>query len=129
MMFQIKKSLGTVYPFILFLIISLSFLFISRLAVSLWQFDRISDANGWLPVMLQGHRIDIATIVILVGVFALFSTFLSGAHKIGRIWNRVVQAWLSFSLMLLVFMELTTPQFIIEYGFRPKDRRAPDGAC
>ncbi|MCD6586309.1 MAG: hypothetical protein J7K96_11145, partial [Desulfobacteraceae bacterium] len=69
--------------------------------------------------MLQGLRIDIATIVIMVGAFALFSTFLSGPHKIGHIWNRVVQIWLSFSLMLLVFMELATPQFISEYGFRP----------
>ncbi len=116
---HLKKVLGTVYPFILFLIISLSFLFVSRLGLSLWHFDRVSDANGWLPVMLQGLRIDIATIIMLVGVFALFSTFLSGPHKIGRIWNRVVQIWLSFSLMLLVFMEIATPQFIIEYGFRP----------
>jgi phosphoglycerol transferase MdoB-like AlkP superfamily enzyme len=68
---------------------------------------------------LQGVRIDIATIIILAGGFAFFSTFISGEHCIGRVWNRIVQLWLSFSLTLLIFMEIVTPPFITEYGFRP----------
>ena len=119
-MLQIKKNLGTAYPFILFFVISLGVLSISRLGLSFWQFDRVSDAEGWLPVLLQGIRIDIATIMILVGIFALLSTVLLGMHNtLGHIWNRIVQIWLSFSLTLLIFMELATPQFIIEYGSRP----------
>jgi len=102
MIFRIKRVLGIFYPFFIYVIISLGILFVSRLGLSLWKADRISSANGWVPVILQGARIDIATIIIQVGVFALFSTFLSGNHEIGRIWNRIVQVWLSFSLTLLI---------------------------
>ena len=119
MAFRIKRKLGVLYPFFLYMIISSGILFVSRLGLSLWQADTISSVNGWLPVILQGARIDIATIIMQVGVFALFSIFFSGAHGFGRIWNRIVQVWLSFSLALLIFMEIATPTFVIEYGFRP----------
>jgi phosphoglycerol transferase MdoB-like AlkP superfamily enzyme len=119
MTIRVKSLLGTFYPFFLYIIISLGVLFVSRLGLSLWQADRISSANGWVPVIFQGARIDISTIVIQVGIVAMFSTFLSGMRGIGRIWNRIVQVWLSFSLTLLIFMEIVTPPFITEYGFRP----------
>ena len=119
MALYIKKLLGTFYPFFLYIIISMGVLSCSRLGLSLWQADRVAAVNGWLPVIFQGARIDIATIIIQVGVFALFSTFLSGNHVIGRFWNRIVRFWLSFSLTLLVFMEIVTAPFITEYGFRP----------
>ncbi|MFZ2632651.1 MAG: LTA synthase family protein [Desulfosalsimonadaceae bacterium] len=114
-----KKITGPFYPFLVFMVAAALVLFLSRMGLSLWQFDRVSEANGWLPVMLQGLRVDVATIIMMVGVIALFSTFLSGPGVIGRAWNKLAQGWLSFALMLLVFMELATPQFIIEYGFRP----------
>ncbi len=119
MIFHVKSRLGIFYPFFLYIIISLGVLFVSRLGLSLWQVNRIAAANGWFPVIFQGARIDIATIIMQVGAFALFSTFLSGVHKIGHIWNRIVQVWLSISLALLIFMEIVTPPFITEYGFRP----------
>jgi phosphoglycerol transferase MdoB-like AlkP superfamily enzyme len=119
MVFRLKNRLGFFYPFFLYIIISLGALFVSRLGLSLWQADRISSANGWVPVVFQGARIDISTISIQVGIVALFSTFLSGRYGIGRIWNRIVQIWLSFSLTLLIFMEIVTPPFITEYGLRP----------
>lgn len=119
MLFYVKKITGPFYPFLVFMAVALFVLFLSRLGLSLWQFDRVSAANGWVPVMLQGLRVDVSTIIMMVGVIALFSIFLSGPHVIGRVWNKAAQTWLSFALMLLVFMELATPQFIIEYGFRP----------
>ena len=119
MLFRLNRLLGVFYPFFIFSITALSVLFVSRLGLSLWQADRIHAVNGWIPVILQGTRIDIATIVMLAGGFALISTFLSGAHRIGRFWNRMVQVWLSFSITLLIFMEIVTPPFIAEYGFRP----------
>jgi len=115
----VKKNTGPLYPFLLFMAVAVLVLFLSRLGLSLWQFDRVSAANGWIPVLLQGLRVDVATIIMMVGAIALFSIFLSGPGVIGRVWNKAAQAWLSFALMLLVFMELATPQFIIEYGFRP----------
>ncbi|MDO9262766.1 MAG: LTA synthase family protein [Desulfosalsimonadaceae bacterium] len=119
MFFNVKKITGPFYPFLVFLLTAVTLLFLSRLGLSLWQFDRVSAANGWIPVLLQGLRVDVATIIMMVGVIALFSTFLSGPGVIGRVWNKAAQAWLTLALMLLVFMELATPQFIIEYGFRP----------
>ena len=117
--FFVRRRLGVFYPFFIYIIISLGVLFVSRLGLSFWQADRISSANGWIPVIFQGARIDIATIIMQVGAFALLSAFFSGTHKIGQIWNQIVQIWLTFSLTLLVFMEIVTPPFIAEYGFRP----------
>ncbi|RJP87274.1 MAG: LTA synthase family protein, partial [Desulfobacteraceae bacterium] len=119
MLFHVKKNTGPFYPFLLFMGTAVLVLFLSRLGLSLWQFDRVSAANGWVPVLLQGLRVDVATIIMMIGVIALFSILLSGPGLVGRVWNKAAQAWLSFALMLLVFMELATPPFIIEYGFRP----------
>ncbi|RJP85268.1 MAG: LTA synthase family protein [Desulfobacteraceae bacterium] len=116
---HVKNMAGPLYPFLVYVLISISFLAVSRMGLSLWQFDRVSAADGWVPVMLQGLRVDMATIIMMVGVIAFLSVFLSGPGAVGRVWNKAVRAWLTLALMLLVFMELATPQFIIEYGFRP----------
>lgn len=116
---KIKKITGPFYPFWVFMITALSVLAMSRLCLSLWQFERVSAADGWLRIMLQGLRVDVATLVIMAGAAALLSAFFSGPDGIRRLWNHAARAWLSFCLMLLVLMELATPQFIIEYGFRP----------
>lgn len=107
MFFHIKKIAGPFFPFLVYLLASFTLLFFSRMGLSLWQFDRVSAASGWLNIMLQGLRVDMATIVIQVGVIALFSAYLSGPHVIGRAWNKAAQAWLSFSLMLLALLTLT----------------------
>lgn len=116
---MIRKITGPFYPFLLYMAAAISFLFLSRLGLSLWQIERVSAVNGWLQILLQGLRVDLATIIIQVGVFAVLSLFFAGPGAFGRMWNRAMRLWLSFSLMLLVLMELATPQFIIEYGFRP----------
>lgn len=114
-----KKITGPVYPFIVFMAAAVVVLLLSRMGLSLWQFERVTAADGWFPVLLQGLRVDVSTIIIMAGVIALLSIFLSGPGVIGRFWNKAAQAWFTLALTILVFMELATPSFISEYGFRP----------
>jgi len=116
---NLKKITGVFYPFFLFIILSLGVFSLSRISLSFWQFERVQAANGWIPIILQGIRIDISTLVWEVGVIALLSSFLSYDNIGGRIWNAAARIWLTFFFAINIFMEAVTPSFITEYGIRP----------
>jgi phosphoglycerol transferase MdoB-like AlkP superfamily enzyme len=92
---------------------------LSRIGLSLWQLDRVNDAQGWSHLLLQGLRIDIASLCWLFGIAALGQVFFSGNHALGKVWHLILRLWLTLGLWLVIFLEASTPAFIEEYGFRP----------
>ena len=112
-----KQSSLTVY--IWFFSISIAFLSISRLALAGWQYERVTETQGWLSIMLQGLRIDIATLCLLLFVPIILSFFIPNKQFAHLIWDRFVQVWLTICAYILVFMEFATPSFILEYNVRP----------
>lgn len=105
--------------FAAFSLVILALLTSGRLLLMLWQWDRVSETQGWLTIILQGVRVDIATLSWLLGVAALGSCLFAGAHRLGNAWNTILRVWLTLGLWLLVFLEVSTPSFIQEYGVRP----------
>ncbi len=59
---MLKRLLGPVYPIFIFFIINLVILSLSRLGLSLWQSERVAAVDGWLPLFLQGVRIDVSSL-------------------------------------------------------------------
>ncbi len=92
---------------------------LSRIGLSLWQLERVNDAQGWSHLLPQGLRVDIASLCWLFGIAALGQAFLSGNHAIGKLWQLILRLWLTLGLWLVIFLEASTPAFIEEYGFRP----------
>jgi len=93
---------------------------LSRLALAVWMAERVSLANGWSSILVQGVRIDIATVSFLLFVPVLLSVFATDKHGYyNRFTGRLLQIWFTLSTVLLVFIELATPSFIQEYNLRP----------
>jgi len=92
---------------------------LSRIALISWQFDRVSAVDGIGFVLLQGVRADIIVLSFIVLLPTLLAPLLSLSPLTKRYWEPALAIWLSAFIILLVFMELSTPSFINEYDTRP----------
>ena len=117
--FSINKFSLALSPFIVTLLVALVFLSASRLLLGIWHFDRVVNADGWSEIILSGLRIDIATLSYLFIIPALITCLGINQKYFNRAWNFIIRVWATVSLWLLVFMEIITPSFILEYDVRP----------
>lgn len=86
-----------------------------RLAFMLWQWPRVRQVKGFWPVLFGGLRIDLLMVAAMVAPVALIAPWIG--H-----WPVAVHVsalWFTFCWFLLVLLEVSTPQFIIEYDTRP----------
>jgi phosphoglycerol transferase MdoB-like AlkP superfamily enzyme len=91
---------------------------ISRALLIAWQWERAAVTDSVLSMLVQGLRSDLMTL----GLFATPAVVLVPAFLLlGRVksWIRLCCAWLAASLVAIIFLELATPQFLIEYDSRP----------
>ncbi|WP_428613280.1 LTA synthase family protein [Shewanella sp.] len=118
-MTKVKSALGPFGAIIYFGLIALAITTLSRIGLGIWQADRVAAVDGWSHLLLQGLRVDFATLCWLWGIAALGTTIFAGDHLVGRGWKSVLRVWLTLGLWLMIFLELSTPSFIEEYGLRP----------
>ena len=98
-----------------FLLLTLVFLTLCRLGFSLWLWARVQPAGGLWPVLFGGWRIDLSILAMVCALPLLLSPWLG--H---RQWpTRVTGWWYRLWWMLFVLLEVSTPQFILEYDTRP----------
>jgi phosphoglycerol transferase MdoB-like AlkP superfamily enzyme len=100
---------------VIFIVAAFVLLTISRLLLIAWQTKRVRQAGAPWPILLGGWRIDGHQIAVLAVVPATLSFGLghfASATTLTAVWFQL--AWL-----LLVFMEVATPPFILEYDTRP----------
>lgn len=83
-MYQRSQTRSVLFPILLFIGINLLILSLARLGLGIWQVDRVTAVNGWLPLMLQGIRIDIASLCWLFGLPALFSVLFFHQNVVGQ---------------------------------------------
>lgn len=96
----------------------LSMLSASRLALVFWQRDRVQAAGLLGEIFVQGVRADL----ILLGYFLAVPLALAPllAHRRSlRLWAGFTAWWTTFALVFIGFMELASPQFILQYDVRP----------
>ena len=106
-------------PFIFFIFISMLALSLCRFGLSIWQMDRIQSTSDWITLLAYGARIDSVTIAMFVGIPAVISLLISGIPYINRLWDLICKFWLISVLSFYIFMEASTPAFIMEYSLRP----------
>ena len=119
MSFSLKKRLGVLFPIISTFVICLSIFMLSRLSLSLWQSERINDVNGWMAIFLSGLRIDLASLGYLLAIPALVSSLFLNNNTIGKVCSAFLRIWIIVGIWLVVYMEVVTPSFIMEYDVRP----------
>ncbi len=118
LMFKTSKR-SVFFPILFFIVINLVILFISRLGLSIWQIDRVNEVDGWLPLFLQGFRIDISALCWLFGIPTLLSVLFLSSNIVGHICKIILRVWLTVGSTFILFMELSTPAFIETYDIRP----------
>ena len=109
---------GPFAPMVQMLIIGLPVLSLSRLALVIWQWERVSATNIPVSIFVQGVRADL----ILLGYFLVLPLLLApllAYRRFARPWTIVTVSWTAAALVLVVFMELSSPQFIAQYDVRP----------
>ncbi|WP_311568117.1 LTA synthase family protein [Photobacterium arenosum] len=113
-----KGTLGPSFSLVCFVIANLIILSISRLALSVWQGERVFLAPHFEHIFVGGFRIDLSTLgysiipALLVNIIGMVTCC---SHRI----RVVIKYYLVIISCALVFFELITPTFILEYDLRP----------
>lgn len=114
-----RKFWGPFWPFFCFVLMAVLLFNTSRLGLSLWLADRVNAVSGWLPVFLNGLRID-TVLLSWVLIFPIAITLLlPDQPRVQRIWPKVLTFWFLLWLFIFVLMELSTPAYIAQYDQRP----------
>ena len=92
---------------------------LSRALLIAWQWERVDVTNSLFSMLLQGLRSDLMTLGLFAAPVSRAVAAAAGDRPGELVGRALCCAWLSLSLILIVFLELATPQFLIEYDSRP----------
>ncbi len=118
-MFDARAGGARLKPFPWFFLLGLLAMGASRLGLAAWKHAEIAEVAGWSRVLLQGLRVDVASMCLLLVPVAVCVLLLPGRAYASRAVRGMVAAWLAGALLLVVALELATPAFMQEYGLRP----------
>lgn len=92
---------------------------LSRLGLSIWHREAVSAAQGWSQVLLQGLRVDVATMSMWLGLPAAIWLLLPPTWSRSAPARAVLALWLTLAVVVPLMLEVGTPPFMAEYGLRP----------
>jgi phosphoglycerol transferase MdoB-like AlkP superfamily enzyme len=100
------------------LLLGLVILSLSRIGLIIWQWDRVSLTGLFPEMLLQGVRADLIVLGYFIAIPVLLAPFF--AHKFSaRVWRGFNIYWATFALFFVIFMELSSPPFIMQFDVRP----------
>ncbi|MDX5363854.1 MAG: LTA synthase family protein [Pseudazoarcus pumilus] len=109
---------GPYAPLLALYAMGLLLLSTARVALMLWQSDRVADAGIWATMLLQGVRVDLIQLSLLAFIpVALLPLFC--LRRMWPAWQAFTRAWVIGSIAVLTFLEMASPPFLLEYGVRP----------
>ena len=111
-------AFGPYAPLIAMYMMALPILSLSRIGLMLWQYERVAATGVWPEMLLQGIRVDIIQLGLLV-LLPLLIAPLFAHKKAWQWWKRFSYLWVAISIVLLIFLEAASPGFIAEYNARP----------
>lgn len=115
---NITSWAGPFAPLVHLLVIGLVLLSSFRLALIAWQWPRVA-ATGIVPeILVQGVRADLILLGYFIAIPLVLAPLLAHARS-APLWRTASVAWTGFALVFIVFMEVASPQFIMQYDARP----------
>jgi phosphoglycerol transferase MdoB-like AlkP superfamily enzyme len=100
------------------MLLCLLVLSISRIGLVIWQYQRVAETDQLLNIFLQGIRADLIMVSLWVLLPCLLTPLLSHSPW-QKTWDRLTFYWACLGALLIIFMELATPSFIMQYDIRP----------
>jgi phosphoglycerol transferase MdoB-like AlkP superfamily enzyme len=100
------------------LLLGLLIFSLSRAGLVAWQWQRVSATGIPWTIMLQGVRADLILLGYLIALPLVLAPLLAHRKTLG-LWRGINVTWGTLALIFIVFMELSTPQFVMQYDVRP----------
>ena len=94
-------------------------LWLSRLGLAAWLAPRITDADAWSHLLLQGLRFDGVWLGLVWALPAAITPWMALHSAAWRAWVHVQRWYGGAGVLGMVFLELSTPAFIAQYDSRP----------
>ena len=115
---QLTRWAGPYAPLVQLLLIGLVLLSVFRIALVAWQWPRVAASGIVSDILLQGVRADLILLGYFIAIPLLLAPLLAHARS-ARLWRTASTAWVGFALVFILFMEVASPQFIMQYDARP----------
>ncbi len=110
---------GLLRPFGVFAVLFLAALSASRLALTLWQLERVSDAGMLANVFLQGLRFDLVVLGFIFLWPVLLLPLLVTSRTMLRVWRGALSGYFVLWFGAAIFLEVATLPFIEQFDARP----------
>ena len=115
---KVVRFLGPYLQYAVMVLLILLLLTASRVGLFVWQFDRVSAAGDISTMLLQGVRADLIFAGLWLIIPVLLAPLLAGEKRF-FLWRGFSHFWVLLGLCLAIFIEVSTPQFILQYDIRP----------
>jgi phosphoglycerol transferase MdoB-like AlkP superfamily enzyme len=92
---------------------------VSRALLVAWQWQRVSEAGTVEFLFLQGLRFDLVLLGLVLAVPVLAFPILASNRYLLPLWKGLLRVYLPAALLLIVFLECSTPSFIEQFDSRP----------
>jgi phosphoglycerol transferase MdoB-like AlkP superfamily enzyme len=109
----------TLYPFVAFAWRLVLILTLARIALVAWQWERVTAVDMLWPIFAQGLRFDLVLLGILSVIPVLLWPFLAATQVLLPGWRLITKIYFPLALLIVLFMELSTPSFVQQFDFRP----------
>jgi phosphoglycerol transferase MdoB-like AlkP superfamily enzyme len=116
---QTRRAYNVIRPILMYALMLVGFLTMSRILLVIWQWDRVSAVKMLLPVFVQGLRFDLVLVGITCVIPVLLFPLLTSTQRMLPVWRTFLRFYLPIMLLLAIFMELATPSFINQFDSRP----------
>ena len=99
-------------------LLSIVLLSLSRLALVVWLYDRVAATGKLTDVLLQGIRADIIVVCLWAAIPVLLVPLFAN-RVLQHYWFKFTYLWSLVGLISILFIELASPAFIMQYDVRP----------
>ena len=114
-----ERIITTLVPLFSFAWRLILVLTLARVALVVWQWDRVTGADMLATVFIQGLRFDLVLLGITLAVPMLSFPFVASNELFLGVWRAILRIYLPAVLLLVLFMEISTPSFIQQFDGRP----------
>lgn len=98
---------------------TLLLLLVCRAMFVVWQWQRVVEADMLATIFIQGLRFDLVLIGLMLIVPILAFPILASNRLLLPAWRGLLTVALPAVLLLLIFMECSTPSFVDQFDSRP----------
>ncbi|NQV86938.1 MAG: LTA synthase family protein, partial [Woeseiaceae bacterium] len=116
---NLSRDFSALSPLLSFAWRLLLALSMARILLVTWQWDRVTEVGMLAPIVLQGIRFDLVALGMALVVPVMAFPVLASNDRLLPAWRTFLTIYLPAVLVIVVFLEFSTPNFISQFDSRP----------